>query len=91
MNGTQARVLSKARYRRLQQHGQQVVALWRVMGAARRDNRERCCDSAANTSAIAARVLKGRVGQEMIIIAVLVTIETVVLPQRHHHLLLSSV
>ena len=65
------------------------------MGAARRDSRERCCDSAANTSATAARVLKGRVGQQMMMIAVLVvvvvTIETVLLPQRHHDLLLSSV
>ena len=55
-------VLSKARYGRLQQHGRQVAArceIWRVVGAARRDIHERCCDSTANTPATAARVLKG--------------------------------
>ncbi len=37
----------------------QRCAMWRVMGAARTNGFERCCDSAANTSATAARVLNG--------------------------------
>ena len=72
----------------------QRCEIWRVMGAARRDSRERCCDSAANTSATAARVLKGRVGQQMMIMTVLVlvvvTVDNVLLPQRRHHLTSSS-